>query len=114
MMDARKINEMLHRDAMPRLYRIQVGKEIVIPLPRLPMTRYTEFVTLEPEEAGDVDSFRVRTASPREEEGSLMPQQIEVQGIRPGTLYVALIARDSLTGEAIPDVEPVNLTVEAL
>lgn len=111
-MDAKKINEMLHREEIPRFYQIEVGENVTIALPRLPMTRYTEFVTLEPEEAGDIDNFRVRAASP-EEEGMLAPQQIEVRGIRPGTLHLHLVARDSLTGEEIPGVERVNVTVEA-
>lgn len=113
-MDTEKINEILHRDKIQHHYHIPVGDGVVVVGPRVPMTRYTEFVSVEPEKAGDVENFRVDKSSWSDEEGLLSPQEINVQSIGPGTLRINFVAKDSLTGKTIPGVEPVGITIEAL
>ena len=112
-MDTAKINEMLHRDNIQQRYCIHVGNNIVVIGPRIPMTRYTEFVSVEPEKQGDINSFHVYTTTSNEGEGHLALQNVGVQSVGPGTLHLSFVAKDSLTGEAIEGVEPVNVTIEA-
>ena len=112
-MDAAKINEILHRDKIQQSYRTQVGSDITIAAPRLPMTRYTQFISVETEKKGDVGSFRVYKAAPKDEEGILALRDIGVQSLSSGTLQLSFVARDRLTGEAIEGVEPVNVIIEA-
>ena len=104
---------MLHRDKIPDHYNVHVGNRIIIRPPRLPMTRYTQFVSLEPQREGDIANFHIYPMSSPQEEGLVSPQGIEVQCIRPGVLHVNFVAKDILTGEVIPGVEPVGITVEA-
>jgi hypothetical protein len=112
-MDIQKINEILHRDKIQDLYHIHVGNGVIVHGPRVPMTRYTEFVSVETEKGGDIASFRIRDAESPELEGLVGPQQVEVRSIGPGTLHLSFVATDSTTGEAIPGVEPVGVTVLA-
>jgi hypothetical protein len=111
--DPQKINAILHRNKIQEHYNIDVGGDLVIAGPRVPMTRYTEFVCVDSEEEGDVANFLVQKASVNEEEGVLAPREINVHSTGPGILRVNFVAKDSFTGEAIPGVEPVGITVTA-
>lgn len=112
-MDTSKINEILHRDKICDSYDISVGSKVVVVGPRVPMTRYTEFVSVEPEEDGDVNNFSVQEVAAGEEEGLLTPAGIMVKSIGPGILHLNFVAKDSLTGETIPGVNPVGVTIKA-
>jgi hypothetical protein len=111
MIDAQKINTLLHSSQSNQLYKARVGEYIKIVLPRIPMTRYTEFVQLEKEKWGDLNCF-VEEQAPDVGEGSLLPRQIFGRAVRPGKLHIVLSAKDILSGQKIPGVEPLNILVE--
>jgi hypothetical protein len=111
MIDAQKINMLLHSNQAPQLYRARVGEYIRIVLPRIPMTRFTEFVQLEKEKWGDLNCF-VEERVPDLGEGSLLPRQILGKAVCPGKVHFVLSATDSLSGMKIPNVEPLDILVE--
>jgi hypothetical protein len=109
--DAQKINSLLHSEPIPHHYRARVGERLEISLPRVPLTRHTEFLQLEKEKRGDLDSF-VEEPAPEQGEGSLVPRQIVGRTLRPGKLHIVLSAKDSVSGEEIAGVEPLDILVE--
>lgn len=111
MIDAQKINTLLHSSRVPQLYKARVGESLRIGLPQIPMTRYTEFVQLEKEKWGDLNCF-VEERVPNLGEGSLLPRQIFGKAISPGKLHIVLSAKDRLSGQKIPGVEPLDIVVE--
>lgn len=110
-MDAQKINTFLHSDFVPHYYRAKVGDFLEISLPKVPLTRYTEFLRLEKEKKGDLNCF-VEEQAPDQGEGSLLPRQISGRTVCPGTLHIVLSAKDALSGERVPNVEPLDIVVE--
>ncbi|HEX3186952.1 MAG TPA: hypothetical protein VHQ94_19295 [Pyrinomonadaceae bacterium] len=111
MTDSKKINAMLQASPFPRRYIAQAGQYLKIDLPKLPLTRYTEFVRLHKETFGDTNCF-VELDSPDEGEGSLLPRQIRGRAICPGKFHILLRAVDSLSGQQIPNVSPIDIVVE--
>jgi hypothetical protein len=75
------------------------------------MTRYTEYVRLAKETRGDTNCF-AEIEPPDQGEGSLLPRQIIGRAICPGKFHIILRAVDSLSGQAIPDVKPLDIVVE--
>ena len=111
MPDYQKIDAMLHSSALPRRYRAKTGEFLTINLPRIPLTRYTEFVRLDKKTFGDIGCF-IETDAPDQEEGSLLPRQIAGQARCPGEFHILLRAVNSLSGEEIPNVRPLDIVVE--
>ena len=111
MQDYQKINAMLHSNALPLRYKAKPGQFLTIDLPRIPLTRYTEFVRLDKQTFGDVGCF-VESEPPDQEEGSLLPRQIAGQARCPGEFHILLRAVDSLSGEEIPNVPPLDIVVQ--
>jgi hypothetical protein len=113
-METEKINEILHRYKTRNHYSVRVGGPGVLVLgPRVPMTRYTEFVSVEPEEEGDVNSFDVQETTGYETEGVQATRTFRVVSKHPGTIQLRFVAKDRITGERIPGVQPVGVTIEA-
>jgi hypothetical protein len=110
-MDAQKINSLLHSEPIPHHYKAKVGERLEISLPRVPLTRHTEFLQVEKEKRGDLDSF-VEEPAPEQGEGSLLPRQISGKTLRPGKLHMVFSAKDSISGQEIADVEPLDIIVE--
>jgi hypothetical protein len=112
MANAAKINALLHSAPVAQSYRAKAGDYLDIELPQIPLTRYTEFVQLKAERRGDIGSF-AEVESPEEGEGTLLPRRITVRAVRPGRMQIVLRAVDALSGEDLPDVEPLDIEVEA-
>lgn len=110
-MDTHKINALLHASHVPHHYSARVGDRLAISLPRIPLTRYTEFLRLEPEKQGDLNCFAEEPA-PDLGEGVLLPHYIVGKAIRPGKLHIVLHATDSLSGERLCGVEPLDIAIE--
>ena len=111
MMDSEKINEMLHSRGVRSRYTARAGDYLRIELPRVPMTRYTEFVRLDKEKRGDTACF-AEMEPPDAGEGTLLPTQIVGRAVCPGRLHIVLRAVDSLSGKEIPDVQPFDIVIE--
>ncbi len=110
-MDTQKINDLLHSDFVPDHYTAKVGDSISISLPRIPFTRFTEFLQVEQERQGDLECF-IEERVTEQGEGSLLPREISGRTVCPGELHIVLSAKDSLSGERIADVEPLDIVVE--
>lgn len=111
MADSEMINAMLHSVAVPHLYTAKAGDYLKIELPKVPLTRYTEFVRLDKEKRGDMGCF-AEMEPPDTGEGTLLPHQIVGRAICPGTLHIVLRAVDIFSGAEIPDVKPLDIVVE--
>jgi hypothetical protein len=110
-MDAQKINSMLHSEPFPHHYRAKVEERLEISLPRVPLTRHTEFLQVEKVKRGDLNSF-VEELVPEQGEGSLLPRWVFGRPLRPGKVHIVLSAKDSISGREIADVEPLDIVVE--
>jgi hypothetical protein len=95
----------------PQKYKIKVGESLTIGLPRIPITRYTEYLKLQKEKQGDLDCF-IEELEPELGEGFLLPRQIIGRAVCPGRIHIILSAKDSISGETIPGVEPLDILVE--
>jgi hypothetical protein len=111
MSNSEMINAMLHSVAVPHLYTARAGDYVKIELPKVPLTRYTEFVRLDTEKSGDTGCF-AELEPPDAGEGTLLPQQIVGRAICPGRLHIVLRAVDIFSGAEIPDVTPLDIVVE--
>ncbi len=110
MNEAEKINELLHSKPVKQNYTAKSGQTLRIELPRIPMTRHTQFVGLKRETHGDVNSF-VETSGENAGEGIIAPAEIHGTAVHSGTINFTLTAIDRISGEEIPDVKPLNITV---
>ena len=111
MKDTERINALLHSGNVPSRYTARAGDYLKIELPKVPMTRYTQFVRLDKEKRGDTACF-AEAEPPDAGEGTLLPNQIVGRAVCPGRLHIVLRAVDSLSGEEIPDVRPFDIVVE--
>lgn len=105
-----KINELLHNDSIEQNYTARSGETLRIQLPRIPMLRETQFLKLKRETRGDVESF-VETSGMESGEGVIAPTEIYGTAVSPGTVNIILKAVDRISGEEMPDVEPLRITV---
>jgi hypothetical protein len=110
-MDSQKLNDILHSTLTSQHYKAKAGDLVRIDLPKIPLTRFTEFLQLEKKKKGDLDCF-IEQSIPPEGEGSLLPTQIVGRAVCPGKVHIILRAVDSLSGQEIPDVEPIDIIVE--
>jgi hypothetical protein len=110
-MDPEKISALLHAVPLPHYYKAKPGDFVTINLPRLPLTRYTEYLRMDRENWGDLNCFVEETPEPQGE-GSLLPRHIRGQAVCPGTIHIVLSARDRLSGQQISGVEPLDIVVE--
>lgn len=110
-MNSEKISELLHNQAVRQHYKAQPGDEFAIELPQVPLTRHTEFLTLAREITGNQNCV-IHEAAPSATEGHLQPSRLMARAVRPGTAHIVLRAINSLSGEEIPDVEPLDIMVE--
>ncbi len=110
MSEDKTINELLHSNPVKQNYTAKSGQTLRIELPRIPMTRQTQFVGLKRETHGDVNSF-VETLGKDAGEGIIAPSEIRGKAVHSGTVNFTLKAIDRISGEEIPDVEPLNITV---
>lgn len=110
-MDANKINFFLHSAHVPNYYKAKAGDYLSISLPKIPLTRYTEFLRMEREQHGDVNCF-VEEKSPNIGEGSLLPGRISGHAVCPGKVHFILSAKNRLSGQTVPGVEPLDIVVE--
>lgn len=111
-MDSDKINSFLHSGQVPQHYVVKTGEVLEIILPKIPLTRHTEFLLLEGEKFGDIDSFLEMTPTPQQGEGTILLNKIKGRAIHPGKVHFVWRAKDSLSGEEIPDVQPLHIVVE--
>jgi hypothetical protein len=102
---------LLHSEPIPHHYRGKVGERLVISLPRVSLTRYTEFLQVEKEKRGDLNSFVEELVS-EQGEGSLLPRWVFGRTLRPGKVHIVLSAKDSISRQKIADVEPLDIVVE--
>lgn len=110
MKESEHLNKILHSEKIKKTYTAKSGENLSIELPQVPLTRYTQFVELRKETHGDVDSFR-ETSKRETGEGTLVPTEIRGKAIQSGTVNFTLKAVDRISGEEIPDVEPLNITL---
>ena len=110
-MDPDNLNGLLHSMNVDRHYKAAVGDSVVIDLPRIPLTRQTEFVQLATEKSGDIDAFQ-EAYEVNWMEGVLSPDTIVGKAVKPGTIHFILKAIDSLTGDEMPEVDPIDIVVE--
>lgn len=110
MKESEQINKILHSEKIKKTYTAKSGENLSIELPKVPMTRYTQFVGLRKETYGDVDSFKEMSGK-ETGEGTLAPTEIRGKAIQSGTVNFTLRAVDRISGEEIPDVEPFNITL---
>ena len=112
-MDAERINILFHSVQLPDHYTAKIGESIIITLPRIPLTRYTEFLQVEWEKRGDTDCF-IEEASSNQGEGSLLPRQIYGRAACQGKLHIVLNAKNRISGEMVPGVKPLDILVEVI
>jgi hypothetical protein len=110
MNEAEKINELLHSNPVKQNYTAKSGQILRIELPRIPMTRQTQYIGLKREIHGDVNSF-VETTAENAGEGVISPTEIKGKAVHSGTINFTLKAIDRISGEEIADVQPLNITV---
>lgn len=109
-MNSRLIGGLL-RGTEKQRYRGKVGELLHIELPRIPLTRDTEFLQLKIETVGDV----IEEPVGREQEmveGLALPSQILRRGVKPGTSKIIVRAYDALTDSEIAGIEPLEITVD--
>ena len=111
MMDPKKISSYLQR-APRRAYKVKVGEEVSIELPRVPLTAETEFLELRTEIHGD-DILEASAQKDESVEGRLLPRSLVRKTVKAGKTHVVVKAFDSLTQKEIPEVEPLDIEVEA-
>lgn len=109
-MDPKLISDYLQR-VPKRLYKAQVGEEISIELPRVPLTGDTEFLQLKTEIEGE-EILEEMSATGSSGEGLLMPRSLIRRALKPGKSRIVIRAYDSLTQARIPDVEPLDIEIE--
>jgi len=110
MKESEKLNEILHSEPVKKKYTAKSGENLSIELPQIPMTRYTQFIKLKKETHGDVDSFKESSGN-EIGEGTISPSEIRGKAVQSGTVNFTLTAVDRISGEEIPDVEPINITL---
>ena len=110
MSEAEILNELLHSNGIKQTYTAKSGETLRIKLPKIPNTRQTQFVGLKRETHGDVNSF-VETTGENVGEGVMTPVEIRGKAVQSGTVNFILKAVDRISGKEIPDVEPLNITV---
>lgn len=111
MSEAELLNKLLHVGSIKRTYIIKSGENLRIDLPEIPITRDTQFVTLKKEKHGDVNSF-LEVSGEHEGEGLLSPSRIYGKAVHSGKIEFTVKAIDRISGEEIPNVEPLNITVD--
>lgn len=110
-MDAKKINMFLHSSQVSPTYHAKTGETLSINLPRIPLTRYTEYLELRREFVGDTGCFR-ELPNQRHGEGNISPEKITLKALHPGQAQIVIHAVDALSGEKIPEVEPLSINVD--
>ena len=110
MKESEQINKILHSENVKQNYTAKSGETLLIELPKIPITRYTQFVELRKETHGDVNSFKEMSRN-EAGEGTISPSEIRGKAIQSGTVNFTLKAVDRISGEEIPDVEPLNITL---
>jgi hypothetical protein len=111
MSEVKLINDLLHSSPVKQYYTAKKGQTIKIELPRIPITRQTQFVGLKRETHGDVDSF-VETHGDNTGEGVVAPSEIQGKAVHSGTVNFTVKAIDRISGTDIADVEPFEITVD--
>ncbi len=91
-----------------RQYRIKVGDRISIPMPRIPMTRDTQYLSISPKIKDPKGSVIMET-HPRAGEGHLGADRIDLVGSKLGECIISIEAADRLTGTLIQGVSPVEI-----
>lgn len=111
-MDTTLINRLLHDTTARTHYRAHVGDQLRIDLPRIPMTRATEFLQLRTEIVGD-DTLEPGRPGPQDRgEGLVSPSGLVRDAVRPGRTSVLVKAVDALSEQEIEGIEPLEITVE--
>ena len=108
-MDTKRINELLHQD-QPRRYRVKVGEEFRIKLPKLPLTADTEFLQLVTESHGSdcvIDQREIDGG-----EGTLLPREISGTAAKAGSKHYVIRAVDAISQEEVEGVEPLDIVLE--
>ncbi len=109
--EVNEINNLLKSTPVNRNYKVKVGETVKIDLPSIPLTGATEFLQLEQEIHGDQDSL-LPEAAPLEGEGYLSPRQVINRAVCPGKVNVVVKAVNSLSGEEIQGIDPLNIEVD--
>jgi len=108
-MDTKKINQLLHID-QPCRYRVKVGEEFNIRLPKLPLTADTEFLQLVTESHGSdcvIEQPEIDVG-----EGSLMPREITGTAMKAGSKHYVIKAVDAISQEEIKGVDSLDIVLE--
>ena len=100
------IQSLLHAPSVPHRYETRAGEWLTIKLPRVPLTRHTEYLRVEM----DAEGAELQTPD-TSLEGSVLPRTIEVRPIAPGEAKVVFRAIDSRTRLPIADVDPLEITL---
>lgn len=96
--------------SVKRSYQAKVGQRLTIRLPEIPLTRDTEFLRLEQTAYGDLDCFLEDRDD--EGEGTIYPTSITGVAVSTGEKHFVIQACDSLTGEEIPGVQPLDISIK--
>lgn len=107
-MDAAELNELIHKKN--NHYKIKVGEEFTIDLPRIPLTGETEFLQLktESDDSDCVEEFD----STEFTEGNLAPSVIRGKGLKVGQKHYTVKLINVLDSKQIEDVEPLRIVLE--
>jgi hypothetical protein len=108
-MDAKKINELLHKE-QPRRYQIKVGQKFEIKLPRIPLTANTEYLQLVTESHGSDCVSEEHGIDPGE--GTLVSQDIIGTAAKAGRKRYVIRAVNAISQEEIKGVDPLEIEVE--
>ena len=108
-MDTRKINQLLHQNQLQR-YRVKVGEEFKIRLPKLPLTADTEFLTLVTKSHGS--DCVIEHPEIDKGEGNILPQEITGIATKVGSKHYVIQAVDAISEEEIKGIEPLDIEIE--
>jgi hypothetical protein len=108
-MDTGKINRLLHQD-QPQRYRVKVGEEFKIKLPKLPLTADTEFLQLVTKSHGS--DCVIEQPEIDRGEGNLLPQEITGIATKAGSKHYVIQAVDAISQEEVKGIEPLDIELE--
>lgn len=109
-MDAAELNGILHQKN--NYYKIKVGEDFSIDLPKIPLTGDTEFLQLTTE--SNASNCAVEYKAEENAEGNLIPSMIKGKGLSVGKKVYTVRLINALTKQEIEGVDPLRIILEVV
>lgn len=110
MVSPERLNQLLRSRPVPPYHTAQVGEELHIQLPRVPLTAETQFVQFTASLEGN---NAIEVAGGAEVlDGAMLPRELHARAINPGRSVISIQAIDPFSRTAIEGVEPVEIVID--